>query len=80
MPQLKKIIRSSIFSKEKFLSDGTFEKLKSRLVAGGNMQDKALYEDVSSPTVSTTAAFTIATVAASERRHIVTIDIPGTLI
>ena len=77
MPQLKKIIRSSIFSKEKFLSDDTFEKLKSRLVAGGNMQDKALYEDVSSPTVSTTAAFTIATIAASERRHVVTIDIPG---
>ena len=42
VPQLKKTIRSSIFSKEKFLSDGTFEKLKSRLVAGGNMQDKAV--------------------------------------
>ena len=77
VPQLKKIIRSSIFSKEKFLSDGTFEKLKSRLVAGGNMQDKALYEDVSSPTVSTTAAFIIAAIAASEGRHAVTIDIPG---
>ena len=77
VPQLKKIIRSSIFCKEKFLADGAFEKLKARLVAGGNMQDKALYEDVSSPTVSTSAAFMIAAIAASERRQVVTIDIPG---
>lgn len=77
VPQLKKVIRSSIFCKEKFLADGAFEKLKARLVAGGNMQDKALYEDVSSPTVSTSAAFIIAAIAASERRQVVAIDIPG---
>jgi hypothetical protein len=33
--QLKAVIRSSIFLKEKYLPSGEFEKLKARLVAGG---------------------------------------------
>ena len=47
------IIRSQMFLKEKYLPTGAFEKLKARLVAGGNQQDKDLYDDISSPTVST---------------------------
>ena len=42
-----RIIRSSMFLKEKFLASGEFEKLKARLVAGGDQQDKSLYEDLS---------------------------------
>jgi hypothetical protein len=34
--QRKKLIRSHMFIEEKFLSSGEFEKLKARLVAGGN--------------------------------------------
>jgi len=41
--QRKSIIRSSIFLKEKFTSTGVFDKLKARLDAGGNMQDRSLY-------------------------------------
>jgi hypothetical protein len=44
-----KIIRSHMFIKEKYNADGTFEKLKSRLVAGGDQQYRDLYDDVSSP-------------------------------
>jgi len=33
------IIKSFLFIKEKFKSDGTFDKFKSRFVAGGHMQD-----------------------------------------
>jgi hypothetical protein len=40
--QRKKIIRSSMFLKEKYDGLGNFEKLKGRLVADGRMQDKAL--------------------------------------
>jgi len=58
--QLRKVIMSSMFLKEKFLSTGDFEKLKSRLVAGGHQQDKESYGDISSPTVASSAAFTIA--------------------
>ena len=47
-----RIIRSQMFLKEKFLPSGVFEKLKARLVAGGDQQDKNLFEDLSSPTVS----------------------------
>ena len=75
--QLRKVIMSSMFLKEKFLSTGDFEKLKSRLVAGGHQQDKDSYGDISSPTVATSAAFMVASLAALERRHVVTVDIAG---
>ena len=75
--QRKAIIRSSIFLKEKFTSAGVFDKLKARLVAGGNMQDRSLYDDVSSPTVTTTSVMIVAALAAKERRHVITADIGG---
>jgi hypothetical protein len=37
------VIRSSIFLKRKTHPDGSFDKYKARLVAGGDMQDKKLY-------------------------------------
>jgi hypothetical protein len=64
-----RIIRSQMFLKEKYLPSGQFEKLKARLVAGGNEQDKGLYEDLSSPTVSTSAVLTVLAVAAHENRR-----------
>jgi hypothetical protein len=48
--QLKKMIRSCMFLKEKFNAKGEFVKIKARLVADGRMQDRALYPDLSSPT------------------------------
>ena len=71
------IIRSTMFLKEKFLSNGDFEKLKARLVAGGDQQDKSLYEDLSSPTVNTQSVFMVAAIAGRERRRVVVIDISG---
>jgi hypothetical protein len=64
--QRGRIIRSSMFLKEKFLATGEFEKLKARLVAGGDQQDKNLYDDLSAPTVSTSAVFTVLSIAAHE--------------
>ncbi len=51
-----KVIRCSMFLKEKFTASGEYEKLKARLVASGDQQDNGLYEDLclSSPTASTT--------------------------
>ena len=69
------IIRSSIFLKEKFRPDGTFDKLKARLVADGSMQDKEIYENLNSPTVATVSVFCMLAMAARERRLMSTVDV-----
>lgn len=70
-------IWSSIFLKEKKRADGSFDKLKARLVASGNQQDRSLYESVSSPTVTLTHVLLGAGIAAEERRRVCTADIVG---
>ena len=55
-----------MFLKDKHLPSGAFEKLKARLVAGDDQQDRSIYtEDLSSPTVATSSLLTVAGVAAS---------------
>ena len=75
----KRVIRSFMFLKEKFLPNGDFDKLKARLVAGGHMQDRDSvdFEDTSSPTASLPFLFMIASIAAREGRHVRTFDIGG---
>jgi hypothetical protein len=75
----KRVIKSFMFLKEKFTSDGKFDKLKARLVAGGHMQDRdfILYEDTNSPTAAIPFIMIIACIAAKEQRHVKTIDIGG---
>jgi hypothetical protein len=77
MAQRSEIIRSFMFVKEKFDAAGKFDKLKARLVAGGHMQDRTVYEDVSSPTVALTSCLMVAAIAAKERRHVAVVDIAG---
>jgi hypothetical protein len=74
------VIRSSMFLKEKFLLSGEFEKLKARLVAGGDQQDKELYHDLSAPTVSTCSVFTVLTIAAHEGPKAAVVDIRGAVL
>ena len=71
------IIRSQMFLKERFLPTGQFEKLKARLVAGRDQQDKTLYEDLSSPTVSSSVVMTLLSVAAHEKMSVTVVDITG---
>lgn len=73
-----RIIPSSFFFKEKFSrATGELIKLKGRLVAGGHMQDRELYEEdkVSSPTASTAAVYILASLAAKEEKNVWTCDI-----
>ena len=74
------IIRSTRSIKEMFLTDGTFEKPKARLVAGVDKQDRSLYEDLSALTVLTTSVFSITAIAAMEHRHVMVLDIGGALL
>jgi len=79
----KSLLPSSMFLKNKFEADDKVRdipfKVKGRLVAGGHKQDRALYsdEEISAPTVSTSAAFMVAAIAAREKRHVITLDIAG---
>jgi hypothetical protein len=75
--QLKKVIRSSMFLTEKFTASGEFDKLKARLVAGGDGQDKTLYDNLSSPTVAHETVMMVLAIAAIEGRKVATIDITG---
>jgi len=75
--EIRKIIPSSMFLKAKHKPDGAFDKLKSRLVAGGHRQDTSMYDDVSSPCVNLTSVFTMLSIAAFEHRSIVAVDIKG---
>ena len=80
--QRRSVIRSQLNVTQKYLptTDGTGrikDKVKARLVGGGDCQDRGKYtaSETSSPTVSTTAIFLIAQIAAAEGRDVTTIDI-----
>jgi Reverse transcriptase (RNA-dependent DNA polymerase) len=80
--QRKGIIRSQMNVTQKYApsSDGNGrvkDKLKARLVGGGDCQDRSLYTraDTSSPTASTTAILIIAQLAAAEGRYVISLDI-----
>ncbi|KAA8494424.1 Retrovirus-related Pol polyprotein from transposon TNT 1-94 [Porphyridium purpureum] len=75
--QRKLIIPSHLLLKKQTWPDGTLKKIKARLVAGGNMQDKELYPDPASPTAHTDAVLAVATIAAHEGRSVATADFPG---
>ena len=75
-----RVIRSSMFLMEKFLPTGEFEKLKARLVTGGDMQNRDLYEDLSAPTVATASVFTVLPIADTENWSIAAVDIGGALL
>lgn len=50
-------------------------KLKARLVAGGDRQDRNLYPNRSSPTAAIQSIFSVINIAASEGRKVLTFDV-----
>lgn len=76
VPHGSVIIPSLMFLKEKFDASGNFVKIKSRLIAGGHMQE-GIDRPTSSPTVSLTAIMMLAAIAAEEQRVVATLDIGG---
>jgi hypothetical protein len=75
--QRKSITRFTMFLKDKYTASGAFEKFKARLVAGGDQQDKTLYDNLSSPTAATSSVLAVAAIAAAEGRSVVGLDIGG---
>jgi len=74
--QLKRIITSKTFLKEKFTPEGIYERLKARLVAGGHLQSREETEGAS-PTPATEAVFMLSAIAAFEGRAVATVDFPS---
>ena len=74
---MKSVVRCSYFMKKKATPDGVVDKVKARVVAGGNQQDKSIYtlDETSSPTVSTAAVLVTMAVAAHKGRHLMTMDV-----
>lgn len=72
-----KVIGSFMFLKEKYLPNGEFDKLKMRLVAGGNWQNRLDYDDLSSPTVSIVSVLAFLALCARGEWDVATVDITG---
>jgi hypothetical protein len=72
-----KVIGSHMFLTDKFGVNGEFVKKKARLVALGNKQDRSIYGDVSSPTVTHESIMLCLCIAASKRWALATIDVTG---
>jgi hypothetical protein len=75
--QLRKVIRSSMFLKEKFDAFGIFKKLKARLVGDGRMQDRMLYQFLKSPTAQIEYIFICLVIACYRKLKIAKLDISG---
>ena len=50
--EIKRIINSKTFLKDKYTPEGIFDKLKARLVVGGQLQDREIYDNGQSTTNS----------------------------
>jgi hypothetical protein len=74
--QRAKVVRSYMFLHEKY-EDGSFVKLKARLVADGRMQDRTVYCDHSSPTTKTRSVMTCLKLAARHNWDLLKLDVGG---
>ena len=75
--EYKRAITSRMFLKNKYRADGTFEKIKARLVAGGHLQDRDIYSNGGSPTAATSSVMAVSALAAHEGRSVGTVDFPS---
>ncbi len=73
----KRIIPSHMFLKEKLLANGDFDRMKARLVAGGNFVDARSVGETNAPTVNPFTVFFMLNVAAQHGVELLTADIKG---
>jgi len=75
--QKQSILHSSTIVKEKFNLDGEFLLIKTKLVTGGDGQDKAEIPERlrSAPTTATSSVNTIASIAAARGMEVATVDV-----
>jgi hypothetical protein len=74
--QRKKVVRSHMFLREKY-EDGSFVKIKARLVADGCMQDRTVYSNHLLPTTKTKSIMTCLKLAARHNWDLLKLDVGG---
>ena len=72
-----KLINCFTFFKEKYKSTGVLEKLKARMVAGGDRVDSTILGDISSPTARLETIMMLHSLAAQFNWKIANMDVPG---
>ena len=75
--QRRKILASQMLITVKHLPDGTWERVKARLIIRGDRQDKSSYEQTSSPTVMNESVMLCLGIAALQHKRIAAIDLVG---
>ena len=75
--ELSKMIPCSNFTVIKYKPDGTIDKVKSRVVAGGHRQHQEQGVDNSSPTIDLTSFWTLLSFANHYTMKCMTIDVKG---
>jgi hypothetical protein len=74
---LSRVYPCHMFLKEKFLASGAFDKVKARLVAGGDWVEPGTVGETSSPTVNTLSVMMILNIAAFMKFSVSTHDVTG---
>ena len=75
--QCKRLIRSFMFVKAKYDGSGRFDKVKSRLVIDGRIQDKKSLGNTSAPTAALESIFSVLKLACVECRKVKIWDVTG---
>lgn len=73
----EKAIPVHMFFTFKTKADGSFDKIKARMVVNGNLQDESTIEDTFSPTVNSASVFTLLAVAARRGLTLSSHDVKG---
>jgi hypothetical protein len=74
---LSRVYPCHMFIKEKFLANGDFDKIKARLVAGGDWVEPGTVGETSSPTVNSMSVMMILNIAAVMKYEVSTHDVTG---
>eukprot|EP01041_Mallomonas_annulata_P010800 gene10800-22546_t len=73
----RNILPSFTFIKYKQHTDGSFDRVKARHVAGGHLQTESMYTDISSTTVNITSVVLLLNIYTLVSGYLVTFDIKG---
>lgn len=71
------VIRAHMFLKFKYKADGSFDKVKARLVANGDEQDFSTIDETFAPTVNPISVFTILNFTAHKGYYLSAHDVKG---